>query len=122
MSAFKKDKLSRESIDAYITKHGFKKPIENAKYPCVTFRTATGDIYYLEPSAIVLADQTAELRYLLGQTVPAHVTPKMSPLADFAYIQKEDGSKEGWTRDSKLMADLVALTKSMGYILLSKRN
>ena len=37
-------------------------------------------------------------------------------------ILKEDGTKEGWTRDSKLMADFVALTKSMGYILLSKRN
>ena len=120
MSNFKKSKICRESIDNYVKNHGSKTPIENATHPCVTFRTADGDIYYVESSAVVLADQTAELRYMLGQTRPAHVTPEMSSLADLAYIQKKDGSVELWTRDAKLMADIVALTNSMGYILLSK--
>ena len=66
MSNFKKSKICRESIDNYVKNHGSKTPIENATHPCVTFRTADGDIYYVESSAVVLADQTAELRYMLG--------------------------------------------------------
>lgn len=48
MSNFKKSKICRESIDNYVKNHGSKTPIENATHPCVTFRTADGDIYYVD--------------------------------------------------------------------------
>ena len=66
----------------------------------------------------------SEFFYLLGQTLPFHQTEKAEdfPISQLAYILGEQGQKELWTRDSKVLMQFVVIGNKLGFIQLEKKN
>lgn len=118
MSNFKPAKLSHKSLDAFVQKHS----TTLQKSYSIPYTTENGQNIFLNAASVFMdLDNVEEFKYLLGQTIPYHSNDTHFPIQDLAWIKNEDGSKQLWTRNSRLLSQFVTMANKLSFLPLTKR-
>ena len=116
MANFNKAKLSHKSLDAFVQKHT---ATEKKSYT-VPYTTENDQNIFLNVASVFMdLDNVEEFKYLLGQTIPYHSTDTRFPIQDLAWIKNEDGSKQLWTRNSRLLSQFVTMANKLSFLPLT---
>lgn len=117
MANFKRSKLSHKSLDTFVEKYA---DTEQKPYT-IPYTTENGrTIFFHVAKAYMEVDNVKEFKYLLGQTIPYHSTNKEFPIQDLAFIKNEDGSKQLWTKNSRLLSQFMSIAQRT-YIFTIKK-
>ena len=117
MANINKAKLSHKSLDAFVQKHT---ATEKKSYT-VPYTTENGQNIFLNIASVYKdIDNVNEFKYLLGQAIPYHSSDAEFPIQDLAFIKNEDGSKQLWTRNSRLLSQFVTMANKLSFLPLTK--
>ncbi len=117
MSNFIQSKLSHKSLDAFVQKYATTEQDSHA----IPYTTENGqNIFFYVADVYMELNNIEEFKYLLGQTIPYHSTNAEFPIQDLAFIKNEDGSKQLWTKNSKLLTQFVTIANRLTLLTLKK--